>query len=441
MKNSKKIGQRLSMRVSGWKRSFVCNSIRPLVAVFALLNILNVGAAGAFAADSNSMTSSIFTTPTEEVEFLKPSQGYLVETQSGQLVDEQNSNTAYNPASAVKVLTAYATIKKVGPDFRFKTTVSLEGNTSGSTFSGDVFICSDDPFFNLEYLKEIVAAFKEKGIYQIEASVFVNPNFSFSGLPAGQTSADAVAKLLMKGKSITVTAGKSAGKNKGKGRSRGKSQGRRPVRQSSAPLVSGVSFKISKTEVGFPIASATELKSKRSQTVLAILKDMLSRSDNQIAATFGSFLGGPQAVAATCRADFNLSEGSLSLATTSGLGVNRVTPKAMIAALRGFKKLLQSYQLDLSHALPIAGVDYGTIYRRFQKSDLNGVMVGKTGTLKETDNGASVLVGEMSTHLRGQVLFVVFQRGRNTAYLRGVQNRLLAGLLADSGGPGAKYGV
>jgi D-alanyl-D-alanine carboxypeptidase len=186
-------------------------------------------------------------------------------------------------------------------------------------------------------------------------------------------------------------------------------------------------------------AEAQLLIEVKSPTVLALLKDMLSRSDNDMAATFGEAVGGTQAVASVCRADFAVSDDALSIATSSGLGVNRVSPKAMIAALRGFKKLLAGYKLNLSDALPIAGIDYGTIYKRFAQSELKGVLVGKTGTLKQTDNGASVLVGEMSTLSRGQVLFVVFQRGRNTYQLRQSQNRFLEHVLSDSGGPGSKY--
>ncbi|MBC7996792.1 MAG: hypothetical protein IAF58_02550 [Leptolyngbya sp.] len=71
---------------------------------------------------------------------------------------------------------------------------------------------------------------------------------------------------------------------------------------------------------------------------------------------------------------------------------------------------------------------------------MKSFLVGKTGTLKETDHGASVLVGEMSTLLRGQVLFVIFQRGRNTVQLRMSQNKMLQGLFCEFGGPGPRYG-
>ena len=49
--------------------------------------------------------------------------GILVETQDGKAVMESYSNTAFNPASNVKVATAYAVLKTFGPNFRFRTDV------------------------------------------------------------------------------------------------------------------------------------------------------------------------------------------------------------------------------------------------------------------------------------------------------------------------------
>ncbi|CAN5527621.1 hypothetical protein BH10CYA1_BH10CYA1_32520 [soil metagenome] len=400
MKLSKSISQRQGfvLPALGSTRFLSRNFGRRMVALVAIFFTLMLGARGALAADSTPMSNA--------------TQGYLVEELSGKVLEEQNSDTAYNPASAVKILTAYATLKQMGPDFRFETKVSLDGTTDGPLFEGNIFIEGIDPFLNVESLRDIVAALKERGISQVKGTLFVNPEFIFAGNTSGQRSANVLVGLLSKRK------------------------GKVKIKQHA---IDGVTFKLSRALVKAPPANAEVLKVVASQTVLAILKDMLSRSDNEIAATFGRLLGGPQAIARTCRADFNLNINTLSIATASGLGVNRVTPKAMIAALNGFKRLLQSFKLKLSDALPIAGVDIGTICRRFAESPLKGTMVGKTGTLKETDSGASVLVGEMSTQVHGQILFVIFQRGRNTAKLRLSQNNLLEDLLIASGGPGIKY--
>lgn len=379
--------------------------------IVAMASLWMLCAVGTFAADSKTMEFSTISTEAKNEQFMRASQGFLVEEADGQIIEEQNTDTAYNPASAVKVLTAYATIKQFGPDYRFETKVLFDGSTHDGSFVGDIYFQGKDPFFSVANLQTVFAAFKEQGVKVVDASLFVSPDFKFAGNAAGQKSAIAVKNVFGGGKK----------------------------RRAKTLRTAGLSVRLKVAQVKLAPAQTPLLTEVKSPTVLALLKDMLSRSDNDMAATFGEAVGGTQAVARVCRADFAVSDDALSIGTSSGLGVNRVSPKAMIAALRGFKKLLAGYKLNLSDALPIAGIDYGTIYKRFADSELKGVLVGKTGTLKQTDNGASVLVGEISTLSRGKVLFVVFQRGRNTYQLRQSQNRFLEHVLSDSGGPGSKY--
>lgn len=411
MKNTEQFSQRLFVRALGWRYQTRRAFARFLTALVVFATLFTLGADSALAADSNPMAPLSLLPAIEKDSFMRESQGFLVEELDGKIIEEQNTDTAYNPASAVKVLTAYTTIKQFGPDFRFATKLLIDGSTEGNLFEGDIYLEGRDPFFDTARLQEVFAAFKTKGINTVDASLFVSPDFKFVGQTQGQKSAKAVKNLFGGGKKKRARVLRTAGLR--------------------------VNLKIA--EVRTPPQGAQLLTEIKSPTVLALLKDMLSRSDNEMAAIFGQEVGGPQAVARVCRADFGVSMEALSIATTSGLGVNRVSPKAMIAALRGFKKLLAGYKLNLKDALPIAGIDQGTIYKRFEGSELKDVLVGKTGTLKQTDNGASVLVGEMSTLLRGHILFVVFQRGRNTRQLRQSQNLFLEHVLSESGGPGSKY--
>ncbi len=413
MKNSKRLSQRSFLRAPALRRFFPHNQCRAIAALIVFAFVLTMGVGDTFAADSKNMPNLLLSANAESERLFRESQGILVEKLDGDVVEEENEDIAYNPASAVKILTAYATLKHFGPDFKFETTILMDGSTEGSRFQGGIYFQGADPFFNIASLQQVFAAFKKQGINTVDASLFVSPDFKFAGKDPGQKSANAVKGLF------------GGGKRK----------------RARMLRTDGVVVKLKNAQVKTASAEAKIVTVAQSQTVLALLKDMLSRSDNEMAATFGAELGGPQAVARTCRADFAVAADALSIATSSGLGVNRVSPKAMIAALRGFKQLLGTFKLKLSDALPIAGVDYGTICKRFAGSDLKGVLVGKTGTLHETDRGASVLVGEMSTLLRGHVLFVVFQRGRNTQQLRLSQNKFLESLLSQSGGPGVKYGV
>ena len=47
--------------------------------------------------------------------------GILVEDQNGKIIRENYSDYTFNPASNVKIATAYAVLKTFGPDFRFPT--------------------------------------------------------------------------------------------------------------------------------------------------------------------------------------------------------------------------------------------------------------------------------------------------------------------------------
>src|SRR5678815_511877 len=85
--------------------------------------------------------------------------------------------------------------------------------------------------------------------------------------------------------------------------------------------------------------------------------------------------------------------------------------------------------------LPVAGVDAGTLQRRFTGEEYRGAVVGKTGTLPGTDGGVSTLAGILYTRDRGPILFAIFNtRGSVKAY-RQLQDSLLQELIAESGGP------
>jgi hypothetical protein len=61
-------------------------------------------------------------------------------------------------------------------------------------------------------------------------------------------------------------------------------------------------------------------------------------------------------------------------------------------------------------------------------------VVGKTGTLGQTDGGASALAGEISTR-DGRFLFVIFNMHGSTAKFRGFQNNYISLIQGQFGGP------
>ncbi len=66
---------------------------------------------------------------------------------------ELNANDALSPASAIKILTAYVALKKLGNDFTFKTYLKTNGQIRDGVLKGNLyFIGGGDPAFVTERL-------------------------------------------------------------------------------------------------------------------------------------------------------------------------------------------------------------------------------------------------------------------------------------------------
>ncbi len=77
---------------------------------------------GSSAASSATLTSFVKTSIPVLADAVIPGySGVLVETLDGNIVVESGSNSPLNPASNVKIATAYAVLKTFGPDYRFPT--------------------------------------------------------------------------------------------------------------------------------------------------------------------------------------------------------------------------------------------------------------------------------------------------------------------------------
>lgn len=130
----------------------------------------------------------------------------------------------------------------------------------------------------------------------------------------------------------------------------------------------------------------------------------------------------------------------LQLASLSGLGVNRVTPRAMMKVLRGLRAELLKNKLSPSDIMPVAGIDPGTLEDRFTGPAWQGSVIAKTGTLIRTDGGASSLVGQMRTARGDVLLFVIMNQRGSVLRFRQNQDLLVMQIQNSRGGPRAfKY--
>jgi D-alanyl-D-alanine carboxypeptidase len=102
--------------------------------------------------------------------------------------------------------------------------------------------------------------------------------------------------------------------------------------------------------------------------------------------------------------------------------------------LRALRTDLGRYKMTFADIMPVAGLDRGTLENRFDTDFASGSVIGKTGTLGQTDGGASALAGEISTR-RGKLLFVIFNQRGSVARFRSFQNNYVSLIQSQFGGP------
>ena len=412
------------------KRAFQIISIALILNLAAILSFAQNGVPGSspspqLPTTTNALPSSNGASVLPE--YLTPIQGYqgvLAETADGATIAAQSVDEKFNPASAVKLATALAALKNFGPDHRFLTTVWASGTidlTTG-TLNGDLILTGRDPSFYYEHAVMLARQLNELGIKSVTGNLIVGPgftmNFDWSARNSGEEFLETIDAAY------------------------------RPASATRAwmneRLLLGdkqsLSFVPSVTVAGEVIvnsapAGAQPLVTRRSSKLVDILKVLLCYSNNFMAERIGETVGGPQAVRTLLVNSLKLNPDDISLASSSGLGVNRVTPRAMMTILRGLTAELHKHKLNLTDILPVAGIDPGTLEDRFTDPFSRGSVVGKTGTLVRTDGGASSLVGEINTKSGRVVYFVIFNQQGNVTRFRDNQDAIVTSIQSALGGP------
>ena len=187
-----------------------------------------------------------------------------------------------------------------------------------------------------------------------------------------------------------------------------------------------------------PVApSAKLLLTQRSSKLVDILKVLLCYSNNFMAERIGEALGGPESVRQQLTSELGLGPDDLRIASLSGLGVNRISPRVMMKIYRALRAELEKHGLSPSAIMPVAGIDPGTLEDRFTGLPWRGSVIAKTGTLLRTDGGASSLVGQMRA-ANGEVLFFVIMNQRGNVWrFRENQDYLVMLVQNSRGGPKA----
>jgi D-alanyl-D-alanine carboxypeptidase/D-alanyl-D-alanine-endopeptidase (penicillin-binding protein 4) len=348
--------------------------------------------------------------------------GVLIEDISGKTVIESHADVPFNPASNVKIATAYAVLKTFGPEFRFATNVYTDGTIDSTTgvLTGNIYVSGKDPMFANQHAIAVANELNKLGIRNVTGNLYVTDNFSINYAGSPSVSAQAffndldIAKRHPNATKAWLDYLAYAGKTN-------------QIMATPSVTFTGQAF-----VSGVP-SSLKLLFTHESTPIKEILKATLCFSNNFLAEKLGEMLGGPYAVARLVQLNAQIAPNEFSIQTSSGLGINRVTPSAEMKLLRALRSDLAKYNMTFMDIMPVAGVDQGTLEERFDADWARGSVVGKTGTLGRTDGGASALAGEMNTR-NGRLLFVIFNMHAGTGRSRGFQNMLVPLVQAQFGG-------
>lgn len=353
-------------------------------------------------------------------------QGVLAETVEGSTIAAQSADDRFNPASAVKLATALVALQSFGPDHRFMTGLWSTGtiDRSTGTLNGDLVVTGRDPSFHYEHAVMLARQLNDLGIRSVNGNLIVAPgftmNFAWSAQRSGEDFLETLDSATRPGNATRAWLDE------------------RTLVGDTRSLSSVPSIVVSgDVLVGSAPAGAVALLTHKSSRLVDVLKALLCYSNNFMAERIGEMIGGPTGVGAAVTKRLGIAPDEVALSSTSGLGVNRVTPRAMMRILRGLRDELAKNKLTLSDILPVAGVDPGTLEDRYTDPLERGSVIAKTGTLVRTDGGASALVGQMKTKSGRVILFVIMNQRGNVVRFRQNQDEIVAAIQNSMGGPAA----
>lgn len=366
-------------------------------------------------------------------------QGYIVETLDGTPLAENNADIPFNPASVTKVATSMVAISKLGPDYRFRTMIYTDGTVDKATgtLHGSLYVMgSGDPAFFTENAWLIADQLNQHGIRSVDGNLIVEGQFYFNFSASRDNSAKALKAAFATDPDKLV--GSSAfqrflsmrGIDPANSRVSFDGQGvvSKAVVPAGAPTLKIQGDTI--TQPGINTARLKLLAVHTSLPLVRVLKGQNDFSNNWMATVIGDLVGGPDAVDRYLEQTIGLRSEEVRIVTSSGLGTNMVSPRAMAQVIRKLAVYLAHQNIGLDQLLPVAGVDHGTLQRRFTDA-YRSCVVAKTGTL----HNVSALAGLAFTRSKGPLVFVIFNHGGSPASFRYVQDETIKKLIELSGGP------
>ncbi len=353
-------------------------------------------------------------------------QGLIVMTMDGQILAEHNADRLFNPASVTKIATSLTALAKLGPNFQFRTNLYSDGALDPETgiLKGSLYVMgSGDPAFFYENAMLIADQLNRSGIREIEGDLVVQGQFYFNFSASREASAKALR-----------SAWNPSGWNAATKSAYYRFLSMRPAdARHSGQMAQPPAVKINGsvlTDAAINSSSLRLLAVHTSLPLVRVLKGLNDFSNNWMATMVGNLVGGPLAVENFLQKELDFKGEELNIATASGLGANQISPRGTVKMLRKLVSYLDKNGLKMDDVLPIAGIDQGTLYKRFGET-FRGSVVAKTGTL----SSISALAGVAYTRGKGPLLFVIYNHGGSVASFRSAQDETLKKIITFYGGP------
>ncbi len=359
---------------------------------------------------------------------------YVKDLRTGEVLADGNADRAMIPASIQKSLPVAAALTKLGADYNFVTTVTMEGSRSGNQLRGNVVINpSGDPTIGGRgseddgFIKAVVQAIADTGVKKITGTVMVdekkwpdrgfNPNWE-----AGDAKYEyGVGWYPMNFHHNMVLV-------KGRKKRSSWQPTKDPASVVASRVIAGLKAKgitVGKTPIANPGGKTELIYTFTSAPLSELAQDLMYRSDNLMAeAVLRALAPGrsrDEAIEAEQKilTDKGADLGKIAQYDGSGLArANSVTPRTMgsvLEAMSGSKVYVDAF--------PRAGRD-GTVKKFLKDTPFEGLMAVKSGSVRRVLCYAGYLTDEQGRPTHVVVMMVNGSTKNGTQIRKSLQDFL-----------------
>jgi len=338
-------------------------------------------------------------------------QGVFAEAGDGTVLASQAADVAVHPASVTKIATSLALLERLGARYRFETRVLAGGDVRDGRIQGALVVeAGGDPTLVYENAFLLLRKLHALGVRGVSGGLAVHGPLLFNWKPDPDGRRLRLALAGRDGEPAWAALNAIL-----------------PVPRLRLHDL-GLSFDAGAPSDG---TGARTLAVLRSPPLVRVLK-WLNDYSNNVFHLASDRIGGPPVVEQLARGHLPPAmRDEVVIDNAAGGGdTNRLSPRAAVVLLRALDAQLARDHLSLVDALPVSGMDHGTLEKRM--TEQRGMIVGKTGTFGSV--GASTLVGMVQTRRWGPVAFAILDSWLPVPEARRRQDAFVRTLLAEGGG-------